>query len=403
MRRFLFALAIAAVGSAGTFLGAADPFKSGPSVRALAYSPDGKFLAATSAEPEEIGHATVWEMPAGKLCFTYQEPKGIPAVAFSPDGKWLVLGSFSENAVLVDAKTWTIARRLPGHGKAARGLAFDHDGKTLAVSSYDGYVRLWDVASWTLRKTLENAHADWVYAAAFSKDGKTLATCSSDRTAKLWDLESDKCLHTFEHQSLVRRILFMPDDRHVVYTSWDGSLAIRDRDSGKWVVDFDRYGSGDDVAITKDGKMLAVVSESARVFPIDLQPMNETATAKLRKLMAAWDDDDIRVRDRASKEIAALGIPALAPLRQAIKDASSPESRLRTRLAMSAIGSAEPLFKFRHPEGEIQSVAFAPDAKTLATGGADGIVRLWNMSNGQQIGLLRQFPPTAPKVPRSEY
>lgn len=403
MRRFLFILAIAVVGWAGMFLGAANPFKLGPSVRALAYSPDGKYLAATSAEPEEIGHATVWEMPEGKLCFTYQEPKGIPTVALSPNGKWLVLGSFSENAVLVDARTWTIDRRLPGHGKAARGLAFDHEGKTLAVSSYDGFVRLWDVATWTVRKTLENAHADWVYAAAFSKDGKALATCSSDHTAKLWDLETGKCLHIFEHQSLVRRILFMPDDRHVVYTSWDGSLAIRDRDSGKWVVDFDRYGSGNDVAIAKDGKMLVVVSESAKVFPIDLQPMSEKAAAKLRKLMAAWDDDDIQVRDRASQEIAALGVPALAPLRQAIKDAPSPEFRLRARLAMAAIGSAEPLFKLRHPEGEIQSVAFSPDAKTLATGGADGIVRLWNVSNGQQIGLLRQFPATPPKVPRSEY
>lgn len=109
------------------------------------------------------------------------------------------------------------------------------------------------------------------------------------------------------------------------------------------------------------------------------------------------------MRDRASKEIAARGVPALAPLRQAIKDASSPESRLRARLAVSAIGSAEPLFKLRHPEGEIQSVAFSPEAKTLATGGPEGVVRLWNVSNGQQVGLLRQFPPPAPKVPRSEY
>jgi WD40 repeat protein len=56
-------------------------------------------------------------------------------------------------------------------------------------------------------------------------------------------------------------------------------------------------------------------------------------------------------------------------------------------------------WKVGHPEGEIQSVAFSPDAKTLAT----GVVRLWNVSNGQQVGLLRQFPPMPPKAPRSEY
>ncbi len=156
---------------------AADPLKTGPSVRALAFSPDDKYLAATSAEPEQAGHATVWEVASGKVRFAHKEAKGIPAAAFSPDGKWLVLGSFTENAIVIDTAKWAIDRRLPGHGKAARGVAFSHDGKRLAVTSYDGFVQLWDVPTWTLGKTLEKLHTNWVYAAAFSRDGKTLATC----------------------------------------------------------------------------------------------------------------------------------------------------------------------------------------------------------------------------------
>jgi hypothetical protein len=45
----------------------------------------------------------------------------------------------------------------------------------------------------------------------------------------------------------------------------------------------------------------------------------------------------------------------------------------------------------RHPEGEIQSVAFSPDAKTLAT----GVVRPWNVSNGQQSRLAAPIPADA--------
>jgi WD40 repeat protein len=368
----------------------------GPPVWILAYCPDGKYLAGTS-ERQEGGHVAVWQLPSGKRVFHRQEPKGFPGVAFSPNGKLLVLGTFTENALVFDTATWKLQRQLPGHEKSARGAAFAPDGKTLAVTSYGGFIHLWDTAAWTIRKTLENAHSDKVYAVALTRDGTTLASCSADDTVKLWDLGSGENLHTFKHGSLVRRILFSPDDRHLIYTSWEGTLVIRERKTGNAAAIFKRYGSGDDVAVTRDGKWLAVVAGGAQLWRLDLGPADEALKQKVVRFAQGWDDDSMAVRDQASKNVVALGVPALDELRKLAKESPLAEVRIRARLARSAILEPTPVLKLRHPEGEIESLALAPDGGTLATGGPDGIVRVWSLPDGRQQLLLRQFPAGTPE------
>jgi len=120
-------------------------------------------------------------------------PGRISAVAFSPDGKSLAAGG-SDKAIRV----WAVGRteppwKLVEHEKEVLCLAFSPDGKRLASGSLDRRVRIFDVHQPRPVHTL-SGHNGGVYAVAFSPDGKLLASGSADLSFQFWDPRKGKTL-----------------------------------------------------------------------------------------------------------------------------------------------------------------------------------------------------------------
>ena len=124
----------------------------------LAFAPDSKTLASIGAD----GTIRLWSTDTGKqasglsyaaspfgdlsAAFGYMVT-GERSLAFSPDGKFLAAGFGSPVIGMWDTRTGQWVRGFDGHSASVGSVGFSPDGRTLASSSSDKTIRLWDVGT----------------------------------------------------------------------------------------------------------------------------------------------------------------------------------------------------------------------------------------------------------------
>ncbi len=183
-------------------------------VRAVAFSPDGKTLAAA-------GHKEVllWDVVEAKLLKrlgTGEIGGAVHALVFSPDGKWLAAGegrpSGSGAVRMFELESGGLLRSLEGPKDTVYALAVSPDGKFLAAGSADKLVYVWNAADGELATTIKD-HNDWVLAVAFSPDGKLLASAGADKAAMIWEVGSWKSAAKMLERDAVQGAAFTPDSQ----------------------------------------------------------------------------------------------------------------------------------------------------------------------------------------------
>ncbi|UJW32573.1 NACHT and WD repeat domain-containing protein [Saccharothrix sp. AJ9571] len=163
----------------------------------LAFSPDGRWLAA-AGEPPQL---TLWDVPTRRPAITVVVPSGrITAVGFSPDGQRVAAGTTDGHIYIWDVASRMIATTLVAAdtNTAIRTVQFGPDGPLLASVDMGNAVILWNTEKpaepLTLATNHQAPHASFVVssaaAAVFSPDGGLLAFTDTTGAVALWDVRT---------------------------------------------------------------------------------------------------------------------------------------------------------------------------------------------------------------------
>lgn len=160
----------------------------------LALSPDGTLLA--SGNPTHDTPITLLDTATGKVhrrLALEERSWAAVALAFSPDGKTLAAGcelSRSKEVILWDAASGREFRRLSGYAGDRylypTDVVFTPDGKGLAMSGAGHVVRLVQSADGKELARLEG-HKERITCVAFAPDGRSLAASGADGRTLVWE------------------------------------------------------------------------------------------------------------------------------------------------------------------------------------------------------------------------
>ena len=370
-------------------------------ITSVVYSPDGHFLAATG----NAGPIHLWHVPSGKLVRRCQGHVGaVQSAVFSADGK-ILYSAGTDGTIRMwetrlaevkgDPKGWKaelVQELLPhqGHVGGIRQIAFSSDSQTVLTYGGDRTVRRWDQVT---GKELSVCPLPSARHLAFNPDGRTMILACPDATLRLCDVATGKELrHSRFPEPLPDYLAFSPGGKILaVASAFDYRLSLFDavtlKERRRWSAHHD---GSTGLAFADGGRILVSSSHdtTTRVWNVadgeEIQEFNLSSNVVSpdgRFLVAGgpngeYDLFDTRTAQRRGKFKSRPGYARL------VFSADGWYLALVTgeTLIVHETMSGQEVANFQLGQVFTNSLVFAPDCRTLASGGDAGNVLLWDVT-----------------------
>lgn len=292
------------------------------------------------------GPAPKWEYQGGS--------GSVWAVAFIPKTTHVVLGY--ENGAL---RIWDYERQqLVRHFERMNGTVWttdvSPDGSRMAVACDDSIVSVFDLKN-NYNKIFSPPLPTSTKAAIFSADGQKLATGDRSATIRVWDIAANVPIEFNGHRGTIHSLAFDPEGKHLASAGSDGRVKIWDvLDKEKAAQDLsEQTGAVYAVTYSPDGKWLATAGWDGTVR------IWNTANSELYRMFHPQEGDAWSVSFGKNGKWVACAI--------------------QESVRVWDIDTEKEIFKYQGTRA-FHTVRFAPDGTTLAAGGRDGTLRIWEIT-----------------------
>ncbi|WP_329440272.1 helix-turn-helix domain-containing protein [Streptomyces canus] len=397
--------------------------------RAVAFSPDGRSYAVARTD----GSVQLREVATGIVRHTLKDvPVGMNTLAFAPDGRTIAVPSLDDTVRVWDTASGAARTTVTAghHGRGVMKVALTADGRTLVTSSNrDPDVRVHRLPADPPQTTLPGPAGTSIDDMVFSRDGHAVATVRQGPpgigAVQLWDagtgdreaslaLDKDSAPGRKQPTFPVSRLAavgFDPTGRALAARSVKkGAIEVRDVATGRLRLSR-ALGAGGTAVFSPDGTQLAVVGRQGAVHLLNLSTgVRHTAAQPGSRWMAFTPDgrtfaavgneadgDQVRLFDAATGRSQGtiklstqfLSAFTFSPDGRTLATVSG--SRGSVTMWNARTGRLQDSFSVG---GVVASLAFSPDARTLAVSGARG-VQLWDLATGQNRLTLPARSPEA--------